>query len=149
MSSDAIVVLKADHKEIRNLFRKFQSAGDRAVRKKEKIAGQIIELLTVHTYIENEVMYPEVCALLPNLKDDVLESYEEHHVADVLCMELAGMSAGAERFDAKASVLIENVTHHIEEEEGPMFKAARTVFDTSELEDLGSKMETMKRDLLG
>ena len=77
MSSDAIVVLKADHKEIRNLFRKFQAAGDRAVKKKEKIAGQIIELLTVHTYIENEVMYPEVCALLPNLKDDVLEAYEE------------------------------------------------------------------------
>ena len=47
-------------------------------------------LLTVHTYIENEVMYPEVCALLPDLKEDVLESYEEHHVADVLCMELAG-----------------------------------------------------------
>ena len=84
MSSDAIVVLKADHKEIRNLFRKFQAAGDKAAKTKAKIAGQIIELLTVHTYIENEVMYPEVCALLPDLKDDVLESYEEHHVADVL-----------------------------------------------------------------
>ena len=90
MSSDAIVVLKADHREIRNLFRKFQAAGDRAVKKKSKIVGQIIELLTVHTFIENEVMYPEVCALLPDLKEDVLESYEEHHVADVLCMELAG-----------------------------------------------------------
>ena len=63
-------------------------------------------------------MYPEVGALLPDLKDDVLESCEEHHVADVLCMELAGMPAGAERFDAKATVLIgKNVTHHIEEEE--------------------------------
>ena len=90
MSSDAIVILKADHKEIRNLFRKFQAAGDKAVKTKETIVGQIIELLTVHTYIENEVMYPEVCALLPHLKNDVLESYEEHHVADVLCMELAG-----------------------------------------------------------
>ena len=86
MSSDAIVILKADHKEIRDQFRKFQAAGDKAVKTKERIAGQIIELLTVHTYIENEVMYPEVCALLPDLKDDVLESYEEHHVADVLCM---------------------------------------------------------------
>jgi len=116
MSSDAIVVLKADHKEIRNLFRKFQAAGDKAIKKKATIVGQIITLLTVHTYIENEVMYPEVCALLPDLKDDVLESYEEHHVADVLCMELAGMPAGAERFDAKATVLIENVTRHIEED---------------------------------
>jgi hemerythrin superfamily protein len=94
MSSDAIVVLKADHKEIRDLFRKFQAAGDKAAKKKAKIVGQIIELLTVRTYIENEVMYPKVCALLPDLKDDVLESYEEHHVADVLCMELAGMPAG-------------------------------------------------------
>ena len=125
MSSDAIVVLKADHKEIRNLFRKFQAAGDKAVKKKETIVGQIIGLLTVHTYIENEVMYPEVCALLPDLKDDVLESYEEHHVADVLCTELAGMSAGAERFDAKATVLIENVTHHIEEEEQDWFPKVR------------------------
>ena len=82
MSSDAIVVLKADHKEIRSLFRKFQAAGDKAVKKKSKIAGQITELLTVHTYIENEVMYPEVCALLPELKEDVLESCEEHHVAE-------------------------------------------------------------------
>src|SRR6478752_5044514 len=97
MSSDAIVVLKADHKEIRDLFRKFQAAGDKAVKTKEKIAGQIIELLTVHTYVENEVMYPEVCALLPELKDDVLESYEEHHVADVLCMELAGLPGGLSR----------------------------------------------------
>ena len=125
MSSDAIVVLKADHKEIRNLFRKFQAAGDKAVKKKETIVGQIIVLLTVHTYIENEVMYPEVCALLPDLKEDVLESYEEHHVADVLCMELAGMPAGAERFDAKATVLIENVTHHIEEEEQDWFPKVR------------------------
>ncbi len=63
---------KADHKEIRKLFRKFQAAGGKAVKTKGKIVGQIIELLTVHTYIENEVMYPEVCALLPDLKDDVL-----------------------------------------------------------------------------
>ena len=146
MSSDAIVVLKADHKEIRNLFRKFQSAGDRAVRKKEKIAGQIIELLTVHTYIENEVMYPEVCALLPNLKDDVLESYEEHHVADVLCMELAGMPAGAERFDAKASVLIENVTHHIEEEEQDWFPKVRKGLSRSELSAIGERILKTKAE---
>ena len=145
MSSDAIVVLKADHKEIRNLFRKFQAAGDRAVKKKEKIAGQIIELLTVHTYIENEVMYPEVCALLPNLKDDVLESYEEHHVADVLCMELAGMPAGAERFDAKASVLIENVTHHIEEEEQDWFPKVRAGLGRKQLQELGAKLERARK----
>jgi hypothetical protein len=61
---------------------------------KAKIIGQIIKLLTVHAYVENEEMYPEVRALLPELEDDVLESYEEHHVADVLCMELSRMVIG-------------------------------------------------------
>ena len=85
----------------------------------------MIELLTVHTYIENEVMYPRVRALLPELEDDVLESYEEHHVADVLVVELAAMKPDAERFTAKTTVLIENVRHHIEEEEQDWFPKVR------------------------
>jgi hemerythrin superfamily protein len=145
MSSDAVVVLKADHKEIRNLFRQFHAAGNRAVKKKEAIVGQIIELLTVHTYIENEVMYPEVCALLPELKDEVLESYEEHHVADVLCMELVGMPATAERFDAKTTVLIENVTHHIEEEEQDWFPKVRAGLGRTQLQELGGKLEQARK----
>src|SRR5437762_13838729 len=145
MSSDAIVILKADHKEIRGLFRKFQAAGDTAVKTKERIAGKIIELLTVHTYLENEVMYPEVRALLPELEDDVLESYEEHHVADVLCAELAAMPAGAERFDAKATVLIENVTHHIEEEENDWFPKVRAGLGRRQLRDIGAKLEQARQ----
>src|SRR5580658_5995916 len=141
MSSDAIVVLKADHKEIRNLFRKFQAAGDKAVKTKETIVGQIIELLTVHTYIENEVMYPEVRALLPDLDEEILESYEEHHVADVLCLELAGMPADAERYDAKVTVLIENVTHHIAEEEQDWFPKVRAGLTRKQLQELGANLE--------
>ncbi len=141
MSSDAIVLLKADHKKIRRLFREFEVAGAKAVKQKARLAGQIIELLTVHTYIENEVMYPEVRALLPELEDDVLESYEEHHVADVLCMELSGMAAGAERFDAKATVLIEVVTHHIEEEEQDWFPKVRAGLSRKQLQDIGARLE--------
>ena len=96
-SSDAIVLLKNDHKEIRRLFRDFEGAGDNATTRKGQLVDRMIELLTVHTYIENEVMYPRVRALLPELENDVLESYEEHHVADVLVMELSGMKPGADR----------------------------------------------------
>jgi hemerythrin superfamily protein len=145
MSSDAIVILKADHKEIRGLFRKFQAAGDNAVKKKETIVGQIITLLTVHTYIENEVMYPEVMALLPDLKEDVLESYEEHHVADVLCMELAGLPGGDERFDAKTTVLIENVTHHVEEEEQDWFPKVRAGLSRKQLQEIGARLEQARK----
>src|SRR5687768_1360299 len=81
MSTDAIVMLKEDHVRIRKLFREFQQAGDGAIKTKGGILTRILEELTVHTYLENEVMYPRVRNLLPDLKEDVLESYEEHHVA--------------------------------------------------------------------
>ena len=141
MSSDAITLLKADHKDIRRLFREFEATGNRAIKKKAKIVRKIIELLTVHTYVENEVMYPEVRGLLPDLDEDILESYEEHHVADVLCMELYGMPADAERFDAKTKVLIETVTHHIKEEEQEWFPKVRAGLDRKQLQKLGAKIE--------
>ena len=140
MSTDAIVMLKQDHKEIRKAFRDFQAAGKGAAATKGKIVDRIIELLTVHTYLENEVMYPRVRELLPELEDDVLESYEEHHVADVLVVELAAMKATDERFDAKTTVLIENVTHHIQEEEDDWFPQVRAGLSRTVLQGIGEEM---------
>ena len=140
MSNDAIVLLKQDHQEIRRVFRDFEGAGENAHAAKGKIVDRIIELLTVHTYVENEVMYPRVRALLPDLEDDVLESYEEHHVADVLVMELAGMDRSDERFEAKATVLIENVTHHIDEEEQDWFPKVREGLSRTQLRDIGEEL---------
>jgi hemerythrin superfamily protein len=145
MSTDAIVMLKEDHKNIRRLFREFQGAGDRATKTKERIVGQLIEALTVHTYLENEVMYPETRRLLPDLDEEVLESYEEHHVADVLCVELAAMSGEDERFDAKTTVLIESVTHHIEEEENEWFPKVRQGMSRKQLQDIGARMAELRQ----
>jgi len=140
MSTDAITLLKDDHKHLRKLFREFQAAGENATSTKGKIVDQILEALTVHTYIENEAMYPQVRELLPAVEDDVLESYEEHHVADVLCMELAAMKPSDERFDAKTTVLIELVTHHIEEEEGEWFPKVREGLGRKQLQEIGARM---------
>ena len=140
MSSDAIVMLKNDHKEILRTFREFEQAGDDAIKTKARLVDKIIELLTVHTYIENEVMYPRVRELVPDLEDDVLESYEEHHVADVLVMELAAMKPDDERFTAKTTVLIENVRHHIEEEEQEWFPDVRAALGRKTLQRLGEEM---------
>jgi len=139
-STDAIVHLKDDHKEIRRLFDRFEKAGDDAEKTKGKLVDQIIELLTVHTYIENEVMYPRVRALLPDLEDEVLESYEEHHVADVLVMELSTMKPSDERFDAKTAVLIENVRHHMGEEEQEWFPKVREGLGRKTLQEIGAEM---------
>ena len=144
MSQDAIVMLKADHKEVRALFREFQKSSTTDARK-GTLVEKIIEQLTVHTYIENEVMYPRVRELLPDLEDDVLESYEEHHVADLLVVELASMKPSDERFDAKTTVLIENVTHHMDEEEQDWFPKVREGLGRKQLQQIGEEMLAAKK----
>lgn len=144
MSTDAIVMLKNDHKQIKRLFREFERAGDGALKTKAAIVDRILEALTIHTYIENEGMYPAVREALPDLEDDVLESYEEHHVADVLCMELATMSPDNERFEAKVTVLIENVEHHIKEEEEEWFPKVREGLGRTRLQQIGIDLERLR-----
>ncbi|WKN55734.1 hemerythrin domain-containing protein [Rhodococcus opacus] len=108
---------------------------------KGRIVDEIIEALTVHTYIENESMYPEVRDLAPpDLEDDILESYEEHHVADVLVVELAAMEPDDERFDAKTTVLIESVEHHIEEEEQEWYPKVREELGRKQLQEMSARM---------
>ena len=145
MSTDAIVMLKDDHKVILRAFRDFENAGENAHKTKGDLVAKIIELLTVHTYIENEVMYPRVRELVPELEDDVLESYEEHHVADVLVMELVAMKPTDERFTAKTTVLIENVRHHIEEEEDEWFPQVREALGRKVLQDIGAEMAEARK----
>jgi len=87
--------------------------------------------------------YPELKAH-PKAEDIVLEAFEEHHVVDVLMGELEALDVSDETWGAKALVMKENIEHHIGEEEGEMFTAARRVFDREELEDLGQRMEARK-----
>jgi hemerythrin-like domain-containing protein len=140
VSTDAIVLLKRDHAEVKRLFREFHRtpAGDADAR--EQLAREMIELLTVHTYLENNFMYPEVRRALPETGDDVLEAYEEHHVADVLCGELWALPASDEHFAAKAQVLIETVERHIDEEEAEWFPKVRAGLGRKDLQRIGQTM---------
>jgi hemerythrin superfamily protein len=145
MSTDAIVMLKDDHKAIRKLFREYEQAGKNAKARKGKLVDQILEALTVHTYIENEGMYPMVRELVPDLEQDILESFEEHHVADVLCTELAMLDPDDEHFDAKTTVLIESVTHHMDEEEQDWFPKVRAALGRKQLQDIGARMLELRK----
>lgn len=142
MSTDAITVLKKDHKKVKGLFRDFGTANGPTERK--RIADQVIEELTVHTYLENEVMYPDIRKLVPDLEDDILESYEEHHVADVLTLELRELSPDDERFAAKFTVLSESVKHHIQEEEESWFPKVREKLSRKQLSEIGARMEELR-----
>ena len=144
MSSDAIVLLREDHTEIRRVFREFSSEAN--PQRRTALVRKMIELLTVHTYLENECVYPAVRKLVPAVEQDILESFEEHHVADVLCAELMMMSASDERFTAKTTVLIENVEHHIKEEEDVWFPKVREALGRKQLAEIGARMLEMRPD---
>jgi hemerythrin superfamily protein len=141
---DAITLLKQDHKTVNGLFRKFEKLGDKAYVSKREVVDQIIEELSVHAVIEEQVFYPAVKELSEDLKDHVLESLEEHHVVKWLLDELVGMDPQAERFDAKVTVLIESVRHHVEEEETEFFPEVRETLGRKVLGEIGELLEKAK-----
>jgi hemerythrin-like domain-containing protein len=142
---DAITLLKNDHKSVEQLFKRFEKAGDRAFVEKRKIVDRIIEELSVHAAIEEQLFYPVVRATVPGTEDTTLESLEEHHVVKWLLSELEDLDPQHERFDAKAAVLIESVRHHVEEEENELFPKVRDELGRSALADLGEAMAEAKQ----
>jgi hemerythrin superfamily protein len=142
---DAITLLKNDHKSVNELFKKFEKAGGSAHKTKAKLVEQIIHELAVHAAIEEVAFYPFIKRVSPDLTDDVLESLEEHHVVKWLLSELEDMSPKDERFDAKVAVLIENVRHHVAEEEREMFPRVRKLLSRSDLQDLGEALANAKK----
>jgi hemerythrin superfamily protein len=141
---DAITLLKEDHKTVESLFKKFEQAGDRAVKTKRQLADQMIKELTTHAYIEETLFYPAARKAAPGTADHVLESIEEHHVVVWILSELAGMDPADERFTAKVTVLIENVRHHVKEEEQDWFPQVRKAMGSKALRKLGEEMATAK-----
>jgi hypothetical protein len=142
--TDAIALLKADHRKVEELFEKFESAGSG---KKQAIAHQICVELKVHTSIEEEIFYP---AFRGKIEDDTLdEAYVEHDGAKVLINDIEAGSPGDDFYDAKVKVLSEEIKHHVHEEEMPsegMFAQCRkTDVDLVAMRDA---MLARKKDLM-
>jgi len=140
---DAISMLKTDHDKVKQLLTELESTTERGVKTRAELFATIKGELTIHEVIEEEIFYPALKSH-PKAQDIVLEAYEEHHVVDLLMGELESLDVSDETWGAKALVMKENIEHHIEEEEGDMFKQARQVFDRQELEDLGARMAGRK-----
>jgi len=144
---DAIAFLKQDHQTVKQLFRGFEGLGDRAYVSKQRVVTQALQELEIHAALEEELFYPAVDAHAPkDGKKLVDEAVEEHHVVKVLMGELRALPPEDARYDAKVTVLIENVEHHIEEEETEMLPdpAKRLA---GELDDLGAKLQRRKEEL--
>ncbi|MEV7360344.1 hemerythrin domain-containing protein [Kitasatospora sp. NPDC091276] len=150
MSNDAIVLLREDHKEVRRLFRQYRELaagdgdGDGGGDARHETVERIVEALTVHTYLEDELVYPRIRQEVPGLAEDMDRARQEHHVADLLCEELSRMSPGDEGYDAKTAVLIDAVDRHIDQEEGSWFPMVRAALGRRELQEIGERMQAMR-----
>ncbi len=142
---DAITLLRDDHKTVEQLFKRFEKAGDNAHVEKRQIVDRIIEELSKHAAIEEQLFYPVARATVEDVEDITLESLEEHHIVKWVLSELSDMDPTDERFDAKVTVLIENVRHHIEEEETEFFPKVRKDLGRSALADLGKALAEAKK----
>ena len=143
---DALKLLKQDHDAVKELLEKLDSTTERGVKTRDELFSRVQRELQIHEAIEEEIFYPR---LRDNAKtkEIALEGYEEHHVVDLVMAEIEATPPEDETWGAKFTVMKENVEHHIEEEEGEMFKLARQALDSDELEELGARMETRKKEL--
>ena len=138
---NAIELLKEDHKKVNALFGKVKATDD--ANEKKELFEQIKAELDVHTHIEETIFYPAIKEE-PELEDIVLEGIEEHHQAKVFLRELSNLSEDSEKFEPKLKVLMEDVIHHVQEEEGKMFPQVEEFFDEETLMELGAEMEEEK-----
>jgi len=143
---DAIKLLKDDHDEAKKMLERLDETTERAVKTRQELFTKLKAELVVHEAIEEEIFYPALKEHA-EAKDIVLEAYEEHNVVDMVMSEIEQTPLEDETWKAKFTVMKENLEHHIEEEEGEMFKQARDVFDKDTLEQLGERMQERKKEL--
>jgi hemerythrin-like domain-containing protein len=141
---NALTLLKQDHGNVEELFRRFETAAADDVEELARVRDLVVEQLSRHSAIEEQVFYPEIRARLGAQEFTVLEGLEEHHVAKLSLSELEKLAPTHERFRAKFTVLIESVRHHIGEEEDDMFPKVRDAFTVEELNEMGERMEQAK-----
>jgi hemerythrin superfamily protein len=145
---DAIDMLKADHTKVKKLFRNYEAAGDRAYQRKKEIAQELFAEITVHSMLEEELFYPAVKERTDKEgKEVVAESFEEHQIVASLIEELKELDPKDERYQAKFTVLMENVEHHIEDEEEDLFPEAEKAMGDA-IEGLGTRMKRRKEKLM-
>ena len=140
--TNAIDLLKADHDSVEELFAtvKENEDGDNT-----DTFDQIRTELELHTHIEEQIFYPHLLNVgNETLQNLTREALEEHGRVKALLGDIGRLSEDLAEFNARLAVLIEDVEHHVEEEEGEMFPMVKDQFDEATLLRLGTLMEDEK-----
>lgn len=142
-AQDAMAMLRADHKKVSGLFEDYEKA--RSANRKRTLVQQICTELTVHAQLEEEIFYPAVKQALKD-KELVPEATVEHDTLKNLIAQVEGVEPDGEMFDAKIKVMSEYVKHHVKEEQGEMFKKAKST--RLDMKELGAQMAQRKQELM-
>ena len=140
---DAIELLEQEHRQFERLLKEGEESTERAKKGRKELLATLIAGLNAHELMEEKVLYPALQSH-PEAREIVLEGFEEHHVADVIAAELKEVATDDEQWGAKFKVMKENIEHHIQEEEGEMFRTARGIFSKDELLDLAERMREVR-----
>jgi hemerythrin superfamily protein len=136
---DVLTLLREDHDRVKRLLEEGDKTTERGEKTRTEIFARLKTMLTAHEAMEEEVLYPALKAH-PKATELTLEAFEEHHVVDLILEELEMTPVTDEQWGAKFTVAKENIEHHIEEEEGEMFRNIREIFSTDEREAMAAKM---------
>lgn len=140
---DAIQLLTNQHREADAAFDEYLELGPEDSDRKKAIARKVITDLSVHAGIEEVAFYPTVREALPDVDDDIDEDLEEHREAKQRLSDMQGMDPDDPQFDATFNELIQEVRHHVEEEENDLFPRVREALTPEELDDLGDSMQDL------
>lgn len=139
---NAIELLKSDHDKVDKLFQKVKATEEG---EHQELFEKIKEELDAHAHIEEKIFYPRLKEE-DELEDITLEGIEEHHQAKMFLRELASLTDDSGKFEPKLKVLMEDIEHHVMEEEGEMFPKVEKIIGKAELEELGKQMEEEKKN---
>jgi hemerythrin superfamily protein len=141
---DAVALLKQDHRTVEELFADFEKA--RGDGRKQALATEICTELSIHAQIEEEIFYP---ACEGKVEEELLkEAFVEHDSAKHLIIEIMDGEPSDEFYDAKVTVLQEEIEHHVQEEEkrleGLFAQARKAGLD---MDALGDQLAARKAEL--
>jgi hemerythrin superfamily protein len=139
---NATQMIRQDHRKVEGLFKKFEQT--KGAQAKRRLAENAMAELEVHAALEEEIFYP---AVKKEVDDGsmVQEAIEEHQTVKQLISELKGMDETDEEFESQFSQLVENVQHHVEEEENEMLPKAEE--SSLDLNSLGQQMSRRKQEM--
>ncbi len=141
---DIFDLLKQDHEKVAGIFEQLEPTTERAKKTREELFTRLKSELDLHAYLEETILYP-VLKQVEETRDITFEAVEEHRVVKRFLKELDEISKTSEQWTAKLTVLKENVEHHVEEEEGEIFKKARAALSSEQIEALTARLESEKK----